>query len=141
LYAAVSYLFGSTELHRTPSSVFLSTNDGNEWELLSDDMNATVAELIPLGGRKGAAYALTTTSRTPVALGSAPLSATPPAITHEYGNLILHSDGFLSWLGWVVAGGAILALAFAIAVDLGFLRHRTARGRLSLLTQKVRADR
>jgi len=117
LYVAASYLFGSTTLHNSPSTVAMTTNGAQEWALLSDgaDLNTNVAALLPVSGETGAVYALTLQSRSPQALGDAPVvtdaMAETPAITAQPLNM-------RSLLTWIIAGLAALALLFAVIVDL-----------------------
>lgn len=133
LYVATSYNFGTTTVHNTPLSVSTSNNGGSEWTVLESNLDATVASLLPVPGVDNGVYALTTTSRTPLALGNAPtvadevVNATPAEQTNWFGTV-------RGLIAWVVAGLAAIALAFAIAADLrsrkptqgGTLAPRTA---------------
>jgi hypothetical protein len=114
LYAAISYLTGSTQVHQSPVGVTMSTNGGASWSGLANNTADVVAELMPVAGSTGAVYALTTTSRTPLALGTAPVSseemtavAAAPAATGSVTNL----------MAWVIAGLAAAALVFALVYD------------------------
>jgi hypothetical protein len=120
LYVATSYLYGSTELHNTPSTVFMGSSDALAWAPVDEALLATVAELMPVSGQPGAVYAVTTASRTPLALGTAPEMATVAAGEPVLQELPAQQAG-LNWtalLSWLVAGLAALALLFAISFDL-----------------------
>ena len=71
LYVAASYLFGSTTVHRAPTGISMSTDGASSWSLLSEPTGVAVAELLPMTGEAGSAFALMVNSRTPVALGGA----------------------------------------------------------------------
>jgi hypothetical protein len=108
LYVATSFLYGTAEVHHTPSRIALSTDGGLAWSSL-DEAPAQVAELLPVGGQSGAVYALTTASRTPLAMGEAPAISVPPAAQTAA------TSGLLAWM---VAGLAAVALGFALVTDL-----------------------
>lgn len=121
VYAATSYLFGSTTAHQTPVGVSMSSDGAHQWTQIAEAADSPVAELLPVSGQPGAVYALTTTSRTPLALGDAPqavAAAMPDAAGAAGGN---------GWLAWVIAGAAALALAFAALSDLGRRRPDVAQ--------------
>lgn len=80
LYAATSYLFGHTTVHRTPVGVAMSIDGGAHWVPLAADQDAEVVELLPMSGKTGAVYALTNQSRRPLALGRAPMLAADPIV-------------------------------------------------------------
>lgn len=116
IYAATSYLYGSTQLHQSPVGVALTTDGAQNWALLQSNDQAVVTDLLPVTGQTGAVYALTNQSRTPLALGKATLlsaDATTPTTVAASSNLF-----DTSMLAWIVAGLAALALLFAIANDL-----------------------
>lgn len=117
LYVATSYLFGSTTVHRTPSGIFSSTDGAASWALLSKPADVAVAELHPVVGETGSAYAVMANSRTPVALGDAATLAAASAVaaveTQEASGLM--DSGLAAWL---VAGLATLALLFAAGSDI-----------------------
>ncbi len=119
VYAATSYIFGSTTAHQTPVGVAMTTDGGQEWAQIAEAAGSPVAELLPVSGQPGAVYALTTTSRTPLALGDAP-QAVAVATTAD-------AAGGNGWLAWVIAGAAALALAFAALSDLGRRRPEIAQ--------------
>ena len=60
LYVAASYLLGSATVHQTPSQIAMSANGAETWTSLDAELGASVAELMPVSGRPGAVYALTT---------------------------------------------------------------------------------
>lgn len=126
LYVASSYIFGSTTAHNTPSTVAMSTDGAAEWAVLDESATpaAAVAQLLPVSGETGAVYALTIESRSPQALGSAPVFAEDTAETAT-ASAALNVRGILTW---VIAGLAALALVFAVAVDVRSRRksERTA---------------
>jgi len=106
------------ELQGLSGMVAVSTDGGSHWVRLAELENAQVAELLPVTGRSGLVYALTTASRTPFALGKAPQVA-----MQKGGDLPdrgLRSPGVLAW---ILAGHASAAL-----VILGVSEFR-ARGR------------
>ena len=93
------------ELQGLSGMVAVSTDGGSHWERLAELENAQVAELLPVTGRRGQVYVLTTASRTPLAVGEAPQLA-----MQEGGNLPdrgLRSPGVLAW---ILAGHASAAL-------------------------------
>ncbi len=126
IYAATSYLYGSTQLHQSPVGVAMTTDGAQNWALLQNNDQAIVTDLLPVTGQTGAVYALTNQSRTPLALGKATLltadATTPMTTVAVPGNLF-----DTSMLAWIVAGLAALALLFAIANDLR--SRRTVEGK------------
>jgi len=80
LYAATSYLFGHTSVHRTPAGVSVSMDGGAHWLPLVGAPPDEVVALLPVSGDTGAVYALTTQSRQPLALGRAPMMASRPSL-------------------------------------------------------------
>jgi hypothetical protein len=111
LYVATSYLYGSTTLHQSPVGVSVSATGAREWMPLKRDTANIVADLLPMSGATGSVYALTTTSRTPMAMGNAP---TAPLVE----QLPVRS-GWLDAAGvimiWSVAGLAVLWLLILLA--------------------------
>ena len=117
LYAATSYLSGSSTVHISPAGVFVSNNASGNWGLLNQNDQQLVTELLPLSGRTNAVYALTTASRTPLALGNAPAAETSlaqvaPATVNTTTGITLGS------FSWLIAALAALALLYALANDL-----------------------
>ncbi len=93
------------ELRGLSGMVAMSIDGGSHWERLAQLENAQVAELLPVTGRRGLVYALTTASRTPLSVGME-----PPLAMQERGGLRergLRSPGVLAW---ILAGHASAAL-------------------------------
>lgn len=114
LYAAISYLTGSTQVHQSPVGVTMSTNGGASWSGLANNTADVVAELMPVAGSTGAVYALTTTSRTPLALGTAPVISAETTVAAAAAAAPTSATNLLAW---VVAGLAAAALIFALVYD------------------------
>lgn len=121
IYAATSFVYGSTEYHPSPVGVSMSTDGGASWTLLAADRHNVVAELLPVTGQTGAVYALTTTSRTPMAVGSAPVYTTAAIAPAAAATATQFPALSSSLLAWVIAGLAALAMLFAGISD--FLRR------------------
>jgi hypothetical protein len=138
LYVASSYIFGSTTAHNTPSTIAVSTNGAQEWAVLDEGAttSAAVAQLLPVSGETGAVYALTMDSRSPQALGSAPLASSDTVETAVPGTA-LSLRGVLTW---VIAGLAALALGFAVFVDLRS-RRKSERPATTLAPEMVSSNR
>jgi hypothetical protein len=112
LYAATG-VSDLGELQGLSGKVAVSTDGGDRWESLAELENAQVAELLPVAGRNGLVYALTTASRTPVALG-----VEPPLEMHLAGGV--HERGLKSpgLLAWVLAGHASAALFILVVGEI-----------------------
>ena len=143
LYAATSYLLGSTTVHQTPVAVAMSTDNAQAWTPLESLDSVAVAELMPVAGQPGAVYALMVNDRTPLAMGDAPVmnlaaSASPaanadvaqaasvaPVEKLSQGEALTAQaaaeEGTNSGdiLAWIIAGLAGAALLFALFSDLG----------------------
>lgn len=119
MYVATSYLYGSTSLHQSPAGVAMSMDGGRLWNKLADAGEAPVAELLPLSGSTGAVYALTTQSRAPLALGSAPAA---PALAAAQGDSQGAGSQAGSFLAWIVAMVAAIWLTILVATDMRRLR-------------------
>ena len=112
LYAATG-VSDLGELQGLSGKVAVSTDGGDRWESLAELENAQVAELLPVAGRNGLVYALTTASRTPVALGvEPPLEMQLAGGVHERG---LKSPGLLAW---VLAGHTSAALFILVVGEI-----------------------
>lgn len=124
MYVATSYLYGTSEVHEAPAGVALSTDGAQAWSPINEAANLAVADLLPVSGLTGGVYALTTDSRTPMALGNAPIitevAATSPAVAEP-------EISITSILAWIIAGLAALALIFAVAMDLRSRRPEAER--------------
>jgi len=94
-----------------------------------------------VSGYTGAVYALTSESRSPMALGEAPVAA--PMLAQVEPAAVLPAPvslgNPLGLLPWSVAALAVVALAFAAAYDLNTRRRATpaAIGIGALVTQPV----
>ena len=141
VYAATSYLYGSTSLHQTPSRVSSSERVGQAWTTLQDDLTVSVTDLLPVSGYPGAVYALTTESRSLLALGEAPVSAPAIALSEPAAapSAPLTPVRGTEQLPWGIAALAAVALAFAAAYDLNMRRRASLAGiRIGpLVTQPV----
>jgi len=115
MYVATSYLYGTNEVHTTPGGVALSTNGAQAWTPINEAANLAVAELLPVSGVTGGVYALTSSSRTPQALGNAPIITEFAVATQP---VVESGINLTTILAWVIAGLAALALAFAVVMDL-----------------------
>lgn len=112
VYAAIYATVGNT------SRVLHSENGGATWMPLRGETPGRITNFLPVSIRRGAVYALTTSDRTPYPLGNVP--AQPPTAAQT-------SNGrptTPAWLGWLAAGLATVALAFALLVDLVERRRR-----------------
>jgi hypothetical protein len=127
LYAAISYLTGSTQVHQAPVGVTMSTDGGASWSGLANNTGQIVAELMPVAGQTGSVYALTTTSRTPLALGNAPVFADSPAVAGAPVEAPAPAATGTSVLAWLVAGLAAASLIFALVYDAARRSKRPAR--------------
>jgi len=113
VYAAISYLYGSTTVHQSPVGVTMSTNGGASWSGLYPNTPAMIAELIPVAGQTGAVYALTTTSRTPLAVGKAPVVAETAVVA----AMPATAAPLTNVVAWFIAGLAAAAMLFAMVYD------------------------
>lgn len=132
MYVATSYLYGTSEAHVAPVGVALTTDGGQEWSTISESANLAVAELLPVNGLTGGVYALTNNSRTPLALGNAPI-ITEVAVASQ--PVAQPTSNVTSVLAWVIAGLAALALIFAMAMD---LRNRRTEVEPTLAPNPIR---
>jgi hypothetical protein len=124
MYVATSFLYGTNEIHESPAGVALSTDGAQAWSPINEAANLAVAELLPVSGLTGGVYALTTNSRTPQALGNAPIITEAAVATQPVAQ---PEVGFTSVLAWIIAGLAAMALLFAIAMDLRNRRPEVER--------------
>jgi len=132
MYVATSFLYGTSELHESPAGVALSTDGAQAWSPINEAASLAVADLMPIPGLTGGVYALTTDSRTPLALGNAPI-VTEAAVASQ--PVAQPTTSFTSILAWVIAGLAALALIFAVAMD---LRNRRPEVEPTLSTSPIR---
>jgi hypothetical protein len=132
MYVATSYLYGTSEIHESPAGVALSTDGAVAWSPINEAANLAVAELMPVTGLTGGVYALTNQSRTPMALGNAPIISEVAVASQPVTEPTV---GFTSILAWVIAAFAALALLFAVALD---LRNRRPEAERSLSPSPIR---
>lgn len=114
LYVATSYLFGSTVVHNAPRGVHLSVDGADQWTELAPVTDAAIVALMPVPGNTGAVYALTETSRTPMALGNAPSLAPVTEVAASQGT----SVDLSTIIAWLFAGLAGLMFLAAVGLDL-----------------------
>ena len=107
VYAAADAL-AAGEQGTVSSEVAMSMDGGRHWERLAELDGARVAELLPVTGRAGIVYALTTDSRTALAVGEEPAREMPEASDRATGP---GRDGLLAW---ILAGNASAALIFLL---------------------------
>ncbi|HAJ37172.1 MAG TPA: hypothetical protein DCL15_15985 [Chloroflexi bacterium] len=122
LYVATSYLYGTTTVHQSPAGIQQTTNGGATWQTLQRQVDAPVAELLPVAGQTGAVYALTLASRQPLPIGAAPALVEPAqVVTAIASNESIPTTTVAAWL---IAVLAALALGYALMSD---LRSKTAK--------------
>jgi hypothetical protein len=115
MYVATSYLYGTSEIHESPVGVAIRTSNDEAWSPIHESANLAVAELLPVSGLTGGVYALTTSSRTPLALGNAPVISEVAVASQPVAQ---PATSGTSILAWIIAGLAALALVFAVVMDL-----------------------
>jgi hypothetical protein len=114
VYAATSFVYGTSEAHEAPGMVAMTVDNGEGWVPVVEQLDTVVADLMPEPGMTGAVYALTNQSRTPLPLGDAPV-VTEVVVAPAPVESGLSVTGLLAW---VVAVLAACALIFAVASDL-----------------------
>ncbi len=108
LYAATGVLAAGAA-RGSSGSVAMSTDGGGQWEIMAALEDAPAAELLPVTGRTGMVYVLTTASRTPLALGGeAYLETVETARVPGYG---VRNSGQLAWILAGHASAALIILA------------------------------
>lgn len=117
LYVSTSYLYGSNELHHSPIGVAMTTDAAQNWSTLHTDHQTAVTGLLPVSGMTGAVYAVSNVSRTPQALGSAPVAPAEVAVS-EVADLVNPAPSATSIAAWIIAGLAAMALVYAVVNDL-----------------------
>jgi hypothetical protein len=122
LYVATSYLYGTTEAHEAPAGVAVSVDGAAAWSPINEAASLAVADLMPVPGVTGGVYALTTNSRTPLALGNAPIISEVAVASQPVAEPAISGTSILAW---IIAGLAALALVFAVAMDLRSRRPET----------------
>lgn len=118
LYVSTSYLFGSTTVNQTPALVAFSSDNATTWVSLGSDVanGAIVDDLMPIAGETGALYALSTQSRSPLALGSAAEFASV-AVDTSVSPLASLIAAVQQNLAWLIATISALALTAIAAID------------------------
>ena len=122
IYAATGGLSGLDDLHAPPSRVVISTDGGAHWETVAELEAAQVAELLPVTGRTGRVYALTTASRTPLPVGGESAMDMP-----ERAEPFASGLSVTTLLAWILGGHASAAL---IILVVGEIRGGSRRMRL-----------
>ena len=118
LYVATSFLFGHSEVHQSPVGVAMSTDSGAQWSQLAAKSDAVIARLLPVSGQTGAVYALTTQSRTPLALGTASVvtNVGPQSMA------LVTPSSLTTWsvtlISWLIAAAAAATLAWLMLREL-----------------------
>ena len=108
VYAATSLIFGSANAHTTPVGVAMSSDGAANWAALAPLNDVAVAMLMPVSGETGAVYAVTTASRTPLALGAASqMMAVEPAVSMAVAPNLA---GMLAWVLTTLAGVGLVGL-------------------------------
>ena len=113
VYAATSLIFGSANAHTTPVGVAMSSDGAANWTSLAALSDVAVAMLLPVSGESGAVYALTSASRTPLALGNAPQMASVAVVENTPA-----SPNYAGTLAWVLAALAGFGLVVVGVMEL-----------------------
>ncbi len=131
LYAAADAPVAG-ELGAVSSEVAMSTDGGRHWERLAELDGARVAELLPVSGRAGRVYALTTASRTALAVGEEPAREMP-----EAASVRATGQGRDGLLAWILAGNASTALIFLLLREARGAGRRRADSALGMRTAQA----
>ncbi len=118
LYAATSFLMGSTEVHQTPAGVHMTTSAADEWAPIIRSSDVPAAGLLPVSGQTGAVYTVSNASRAPLALGVAPVAPRVINTSPEAGPY--------DWAGAAAAWAAAIMAALWLAVLISAEMRRTA---------------
>ena len=112
LYAATSYIMGSTTLHQTSNGVQMTVDGADEWSNVVRSTEGVVTDLLPVSGKTGAVYAVSNISRSPLALGVAQVA---PALTNTTVALTAWSVAGIAatWLVALAAAAWLAVLLFA----------------------------
>jgi photosystem II stability/assembly factor-like uncharacterized protein len=140
LYVSTRLSLGSSAVYSTPMGVSMSTDGARLWEKLAEVKHTAITDLMPLAGRTGAVYALTEMSRSPLALGDAPvfevaLTGAEVAIETTTGM------DLLSMVAWVLAGLAAVGFLTVLWLDMARRQRLAAKKAGTLVTEPVRHDR
>jgi hypothetical protein len=140
LYVATSYLFGEKTVHESSSTVYSTVDSAKSWQPIAYASGSAtevyVTGLIPVSGVEGAVYALTDSSRAPIALFDAPalaMNSAPSELTAwplpdmavpQQASLSVAPSNVTSNAGagqiplaWLIAAFAIVALGGLVIVD------------------------
>jgi hypothetical protein len=114
-YVAVSREVSTQYVRYTPDRLAYTRDGGASWFLFEQPkLSGRVTDLMPVSGYGAATYLLTTTNRTPQALGDAPLGKVPAVVNSPQP---FHANRGGLTLAWIAAALAALALAFALITD------------------------
>lgn len=139
VYVAVSREVRSEYVRYTPDRLAYTRDGGASWFAFAQPkLSGRVTDLMPVSGYGAATYLLTTTNRTPQALGDAPVAAIPALVSRPQ-PAPTNSGGVT--LAWLVAGLAAAALAFALITDVFTQPEAPLSGPVSLQPRPVRRDR
>lgn len=115
LYVATSYLLGSATITQSPALVAVSQNSAATWTSLGSDVanGALVDDLMPVAGKAGAVYALSTQSRSPLALGAASDFATVTVVeaANPLAELVAAAQQNLAWLLATISALTLMVIA------------------------------
>jgi hypothetical protein len=139
LYVAVSRRVGTHYVRYAPDQLAYTRDGGATWSAFAQPkLLGRVTDLLPVSGNAAAVYLLTTTNRTPQALGDAPSGAVP-VLVNQPQPAPTNSGGVT--LAWIAAGLAALALAFALTTDVLTQPEVPLSGPTTLEPRPVRRDR
>jgi hypothetical protein len=139
VYVAVSREVSTEYVRYAPDRLAYTRDGGASWFAFAQPkLSGRVTDLMPVSGYGAATYLLTTTNRTPQALGDAPVAAVPAAVSQP--QPARSNSGGLT-LAWLVAGLAGVALGFALLVDLLTQPEAPLSGSPSLQPRPVRRNR
>lgn len=113
VYAGTSLIFGSGNARISPIGVAMSTDGGSQWSTLHEIRDAQVADILPVTGKAGSVYALTSASRAPLPIGEA-LALAPAAQPVQAASGLTATE----ILAWALAGIALAAFLALVVVDL-----------------------
>lgn len=115
LYVSTSYLLGSTTVTQSPALVAVSNNNATTWASLGSDVanGALVDDLLPVAGQTGSVYALSTASRSPLALGSAAEFSSVAVVeaANPLASLLAAAQQNLAWLLATISALTLMAIA------------------------------
>ena len=133
VYVATSFLFGNTEIHETPAGVHMTTSAAGEWAPIVRSSDVPAAGLLPVSGKTGAVYSVSNRSRSPLALGVAPIA--PRVVAMQ------PAPGPYDWAGSAAAWSAAILAALWLAVLVTAEMRKVGATQASPLRQTVRIGR